>query len=466
MSTNAGDPPRRAPLSKVQQAWVEGFGESAFKPGFTISDAILSHEPLDVDVLRTVLNALVARHEVLRTVVRRDLDPAVQEIHPPGAVEVEVWDHADPGPQKRAQLYHDIKTRVNAQGVDLEQLPVLRAILDRVGSERAILTLLTHHSCCDQWSLQLLLRDLAELYRAAASGRPSALPSAPQYRDFAVWEQQQDDDPAYLEHRRYWTTKLEGARILTLPSDRPVSFGSEGRYVAHRFNVPPETALRLRALASSVRGTEFMVVLACFCLLAHHVTGDTDVTVNTEASGRADRTYRDTVGLFLSFHPLRTQFAEAISFRDLLLRVRETCMESYRHPARIEDIEADNPDLMEPLRHSHNADLILGHFGNASTARQLELAGVAERLELTGDDEATDMPGGISWAFASSEGGGLRGRVLYNRAEFDETTITGWVEHLLHAIETVSAAPDAPWRHAGGHVASHAATRDITSGVA
>src|SRR5205807_1086461 len=72
---------------------------------------------------------------------------------------------------------------------DLEQGPLFRAQLLRLGDEEHILLLTFHHAISDGWSHGVFLRELSSLYNAFSAGLPSPLPQLPvQYADYAAWQ--------------------------------------------------------------------------------------------------------------------------------------------------------------------------------------------------------------------------------------------------------------------------------------
>src|SRR6185312_7581079 len=86
-----------------------------------------------------------------------------------------------------------------------------------------VLVLVMHHIITDGWSMGILFKEIGEIYRELAHGKPSKLPELPiQYSDFAQW-QHKHFTAEYLQHHvTYWTKKLRGHPDVTgLPTDRP-----------------------------------------------------------------------------------------------------------------------------------------------------------------------------------------------------------------------------------------------------
>ena len=106
---------------------------------------------------------------------------------------------------------------------DLRRAPLLRASLLRLSNEHHILLLNLHHIVTDGWSMGVLYRELAALYRAFNSGEEPRLPELPvQYADFAVWQRHWLQGEVLEGHLNYWREQLAGASpTINLPTDHP-----------------------------------------------------------------------------------------------------------------------------------------------------------------------------------------------------------------------------------------------------
>src|ERR1700712_363519 len=149
----------RLPVSSQQRLWCSPETANAFSPRFIISWALRLAGYIDAAALQTALDDVVARHEALRTIVVRDAGPPYQQVHPPMSVPLTVRD-LPPHPS-RQQVAEEQLAEAEAISLDVEQLPLLRATLARFDSHDSTLSLVSHHSACDGWSLNLVLRDLA-----------------------------------------------------------------------------------------------------------------------------------------------------------------------------------------------------------------------------------------------------------------------------------------------------------------
>ncbi|MFD8816451.1 condensation domain-containing protein, partial [Streptomyces sp. NPDC059627] len=176
------------PLSFAQQRlWFL----DQLEPGsieYTMPMRVPLGRDLDTGALNKAVDAVVARHEVLRTRLVAGPDGvAHQVIDPPGPVWLPVADvSAEPEPARALE-------RLGAQMImspfDLATGPLVRFCLVRLGDQGHVLILTMHHVVFDEWSERVLRQELLALYAASCAGDPDPLPSlAVQYADFALWQ--------------------------------------------------------------------------------------------------------------------------------------------------------------------------------------------------------------------------------------------------------------------------------------
>ncbi|MGW3182659.1 non-ribosomal peptide synthase/polyketide synthase [Kitasatospora sp. NPDC001119] len=325
--------PERVPLSFAQQRlWLIDRieGPSAL---YNSPLALRLTGELDQAALERALGDLVARHEVLRTLmVETDGEPH-QLILPVGAASVpfEVRDC----PAEEVGESVDAASR---RPFDLAaELPV-RALLLRVDAEEHVLVLVLHHIASDGWSTRKLVRDLAAAYAARTAGTaPRQAPLPVQYADYALWQRdllgdEADEESLFSRQLAYWNETLAGMpEELALPADRPRSAAAshQGDRVAQLLDVELHRALR--TLAREQRVTMFMAIQAAFAALLTRLGAGTDVPIGSVVAGRSDEALDELVGFFVNTLVLRTDTSGNPSFTELLARVRETDLGAYAH---------------------------------------------------------------------------------------------------------------------------------------
>src|SRR5262249_10956654 len=229
---------------------------------------------------------------------------------------------------------------------DLSRGPLLRTTLLRLGELEHILVLTIHHIVSDGWSMGVLYREIALLYEAFSSGKPSRLPQLPiQYTDFAHWQRQFFQGKVLESQYSYWKGQLDGVPpLLELPTDCPRPEVQTFRGASRPVQLTKSLAEALKAFSRQEGVTLFMTLLAAFETLIHRYTGQEDLVVGSPTVGRNQVETEGLIGVFVNMLVLRTDFSGNPTFLELLARVREVVLGAYAHP----DLPFE--DLIERLR--------------------------------------------------------------------------------------------------------------------
>ena len=214
---------KRAPLSFAQQRlWFLDQLEPN-SPMYNMPVAVRARGPLDRRPLSQAMNAIVARHEMLRTrFVSREGEP-VQEVMPPSPVNIAVVELRGLPPDRReAELLARLR-EVARETFDISKDLPLRVTLFELASDDHALMLNMHHIASDAWSFGVFFEELKAFYNHFAHGDTLQLADLPiQYGDFAAWQRSTLTGDVLREHTEYWRKKLAGApELLELPTDRP-----------------------------------------------------------------------------------------------------------------------------------------------------------------------------------------------------------------------------------------------------
>jgi amino acid adenylation domain-containing protein len=293
--------------------------------------------PLDRDILARALGEVVCRHEALRTTFQAVEGQARQIIAPPppsGAIHLPLVDLAGRPPAERDAELRRLATEHAARPFDLTRAPLRAclALLRPDGGEHVLL-LAIHHIVADGWSMDLLLRELAQLYRAFAAGDGSPLPALPvQYADVAAWQWRRLRDDGMGAQLRWWERQLAScAPVLNLPTDYPRPSRPAHRGARAELTIPRVLTHGIKRLAQSEKATTFMVLLAAFEVLLARWSGQESFVVGTPVAGRGQRETEELIGLFANTVALRGDLSGEPTFRELLRRVREVTLDAFSH---------------------------------------------------------------------------------------------------------------------------------------
>ena len=436
--------PERLPLSSSQKhLWLihQLYPETS---AYNIAITLQLMGDLDIDALTQSLQAIVQRHESLRTIFVRQDDHPYQKILPNLSLEIPVVDlrttsnTSDNVEQWQKKLAH--------QPFDLSTGPLLRARLLQLEDDQFEFVLVLHHLIADGWSRGILLQELAAYYRDCCTGQSVHLPSLQiQYVDYVLRQQKQSKQPDYQEHLTYWKQQLANLTPLELPCDRATTSRTtdfSSRTLTCAFS-PKQTQL-LKTLSQQSGATLFMVLLAVFKLLLHRYTNQQDIAVGVPVAGRNTADVEPLIGFFVNTLVLRTHIDDQPTFRDWLQQVQGTVADALQH----QDIPfAEVVDALGVERLPGQNPLFQVMF-QVQSGYQLQNA---EHL-------AVDMPGlspvqgwvelnqtkfDMSWHVIERDKS-LLVAVEYRSAVFDCDRIQRMLNHFQTLTTAVLANPDAP----------------------
>jgi amino acid adenylation domain-containing protein len=291
--------------------------------------------PLNVKSLEDALNTVVARHEILRTLIDMSGERPVQVVRESWRVHLRRIDLAGLAPQERESELQRLLKEEPRQSFDLTAAPGIRAALVRCGPEDHVFILTLHHMVCDGWSLPILYHELAAAYRAACRGEPLDLSPVPlQYADFATWKVRQVEGGVFAEDLAFWKGYLRGAPAsLELPprGPRPERFTYEGE--KRTYPLGGDLAQALHRLSCREEVSLFTALTAAFNVLLSRYSGLDDVVLGIPIANRDRPELLSLFGFLIDFQALRTDLSGNPTFRELLVRVRQGILDVNAHRA-------------------------------------------------------------------------------------------------------------------------------------
>ncbi|MCB0164083.1 MAG: amino acid adenylation domain-containing protein [Anaerolineae bacterium] len=288
---------------------------------------------LNAPALEQSLNTIVARHEGLRTCFDMMNGQVMQIIADEVTLPLLMEDLQGISMAEQAQQVKALVEKERQQPFDLKQAPLLRAKLVALSPQENILLLNMHHIISDGWSMSVFNHELSTLYAAYLKGESNPLPELTiQYADFAVWQRQWLQGEVLEQQLAYWQKQLgDNPPRLQLPTDhnRPTlsTFQGQRRYL----HLPGSTLEALKRLSYQESSTLFMTLLAAFKVLLLRYTQQTDILIGTPLANRLRKEIEPLIGFFVNTLVLRTDLAENPTFRELLQRVRQVCLDGYAH---------------------------------------------------------------------------------------------------------------------------------------
>lgn len=405
-------------------------------PAYNIVDVIDIPGLYDAPAMTSALNALVERHEILRTAfgnVERNL---VQIVSPTGQVDLSEIDLSALGDAERDREWKRIVREHGRKQFDLARPPLIRAVVVHRSASVHRLLLTCHHIVADEWSMELMHDEVRSFYDAFVQGRqPAVAPLPIQYADFAHWQREMVRGEIVERQLEFWKSELSGAAgVLEFPTDKPRPSVQTFRGATELFHLPKSVLERVHALAREARATPFMVLEAAFAALLKRYTGQDDILVGTPISGRTRAETQGLIGCFLNTIVLRNQFAEDQSFRSLVQQVRTRALSAYAHPdLPFERLVAELAPARDPSRTPLFQAMFILH-GRDAMSQVFKLASDPELGTGTSKFDLT--------LYCAEAENGLDGLLEYSTDLFELETIRSLCKHFGILLEALVFEPD------------------------
>ena len=433
--------PRRSPdltelplSSGQEQLWfIDQFAPGL--PTYNITGAVRIAGPLDVQALNDALDAVVARHETLRTRLDAVDGQPVQIIDPPTST---VWTIQDlsglPADEREARFAAE-SVAYGLLPFDLAKGPLFRTRLVKLAEQEHALVINVHHSVFDGWSFAVCFRELATCYDAAVAGRPADLPELPiQFADYAIWERGRLEGGAVDEMVAYWSENLRGVGSVQMPIDRPRPVLQSFDGALARLPMGADVLEGLRALSRKEGTTMFVTLLTVLQVLLHRYSGQDDVIVGTASASRGRPELAPLIGYLVNTLPIRTDVSGDPPFVELMAKVKETTLAAYAHQ------DLPFPKLVEALKVERDASRAplfqIGFTINEDPDEQIAAGGTTMRLEPVDSPTAK-----FDLNFFMQAHGDLVVEISYAVALFDEATVYRLLESLRVLMAGIVADP-------------------------
>lgn len=414
---------KRFPLSNAQQrlyilSHMEGGGVSCNTP-------VLCKFTGDVQpsILKEAIQALVDRHESLRTVFTTDEEGQFWQMLAPSRItEIEETDlSGEISPD-------DVATRIvkedEAVEFDLSEGPLLRTRLFRVGERSWILSLCIHHIVIDNWSMKIMLRDIMCIYHSIKENGCSQIePLRMQYRDFVQWQNSNLASGKYDESRDFWRDKLKGVKPLNLPLDRRRPKVKTFNGAVFQFKALEGQLGRSKEVLRFEGFTLYMALLGLIKILLHRYTGEKDIVVGTPFLGRESEELSDQIGCYVGVAALRDRVDSGEALGEFFSRIMRTTKEALDHQFYPWDPVKDNLDLeRDPSRTSvFDVMVILNE--------KIVLEDVSPGLDVEVIvPEVSTSKFDLTYGFIEDQDS-LACSIEYNTDLFEETTVRRWADH-------------------------------------
>ncbi len=431
--------PERIPLTFGQRRlWLL----DQLSPGLTAYNCpagIWLHGPADTGALRQAMQALVDRHEVLRTIYRSHNGEPHQTILQAQVLPCREVDAEGDSLDARRASAMGIARQESAKSFSLVSDLPMRGLIVRVTPELYLLHLVFHHIAIDGWSITLLFKELAVNYNLLLKGESlDAAATELQIADVALWQKKTFEGEGLRKQLDFWKEHLNGAPpVLDLPTDHPRPAMQSFRGSVWATTMPTALYERLQSLASVHQATMSMVVLAAFQALLSRYTAQEKIVTAVGSAGRGRLEFESVIGFFIGLLPLQADLSGDPDFVGLLAQVRDSMLTSMTH--------ADAPfdrileDMRLPRSPSYTPFAQVMYFFQSYPEQDDEMNGLRIEHGHLSEIRADTAQADLSLFVNQHAPGELM--LEYSSDLYEEATIQRMGGHLLTMLTAVAEQP-------------------------
>ncbi|NDB84528.1 MAG: non-ribosomal peptide synthetase, partial [Alphaproteobacteria bacterium] len=427
--------------SSQRRLWVLSRFEGA-NEAYNIPQVLRLEGSLNEQFFIKAYQALLTRHEILRTIFTEDLEgnPRQRVLSiTDERFKIRIGDYSKELQDTREESIKQYVSEEISRGFSLEEGPLIRCSLLKEKENSYVWVLVMHHIVSDGWSMGVLHREWSELYNSELENRSANLqPLSIQYKDYAAWHNAQLQSEDITTHKNYWLEQFKGdLPVLELPSDkpRPKVMTYNGASVYRELD--KQTTDKLKTFSQQQGGTMFMTLQTALNILLHKYTGQEDIVIGSPIAGREHPDLEGQIGFYVNTLALRNQFRKEDTVTELYQKIRKNTLSAYSHQVYPYDELVDALNLTRDMSRNPLFDVMLIFQSREEGENKLAFSKASIRPYLTEESHYEVAKFDMSFGFEEySEG--MYYSLNYNKDIYSEEQVKRMLSHLEQLLETIS----------------------------
>src|SRR5690242_8312089 len=243
---------------------------------------------LQVDVLQQAVLHVVSQQESLRTNFKllTGMTIPVQVISDRPDVIFTRHDMRHLSIEKQDSKVKALFDDVAKSKIEHDRLPLLHCDLIERSADKHDLIISLPVACADAPSLQRLIHQIADAYKASSQAEKSSPIEAMQYADFSEWQNELLEAEAGLAGQYWRQQSLSELDAQKLSFEKRSVSAEVFQPAALSVEISAASALRIKAIANTCDVSASSFALACWQTVLSRLTGSPDVVIGVALDGR------------------------------------------------------------------------------------------------------------------------------------------------------------------------------------
>ena len=393
---------------------------------------------LDIEIFEKAWNALIQRHESLRTYfIEIDGEP-YQKIESQFSLKIALEEHFTADWNNK--VLKDIAIAWNDKEFNLTQLPLMEIKLVRLMKDQHLLLFNMHHIIGDGWSIEIMLKELIFFYNTIQNHSDETLePLNIQFKDYVLWQNNLLQENQLLPVKDYWLEKLKKPRpLLNLPADfkRTEILPLNGNLL--HFRLGKEVTGRLSELGAGRNASLFMTLLSAVYILLYKYTRQEDILIGSPVAGRQHYDLENQIGFFINTVVLRNHIDSEKSYLEFLQEVIQMMNEAFDNQIYPFDKLVDELDVERLQNRNPLFDVMVAWMVRNGMEMSFEFNGIqVDGIEFPITRSMFDL----TFLFEESNDEVLFS-IEYNTALFRQDRIERMAAHFRQLTENILSNPE------------------------
>ncbi|UNZ00503.1 amino acid adenylation domain-containing protein [Zhouia spongiae] len=402
-----------------------------------ISYVIEAHD-LDIKLLKQSYDLLISRHAVLRTSFSTDYGGEAVQIVWKEVESTFVYDSAPSGLSEDEQKEYltSYKELDRKKGFDLSTGSQMRLIVLNLKNGHYQFIWSHHHILTDGWCMSILINDFYKLMFSVQHGTEPNLEPVIPYSNYIKWLSNVDKQSSL----DYWKEYLHlYNNIIEFPfrlyKEETVSSYKEGKESLY---IKSSLLKAVNELCVDLNITQNTFIQGVWGYLLAQYNNIEDVVFGSVVSGRPSdlKGVESMIGLFINTIPVRVQFAENDSPKELLKMIQRNAISGMSHHyISLSEVQS----LSEPGAKLLNHVMTFGNY-SVQESSNIDLT-IADDLSVVSREifEQTNYDFGIQVAPGSDE---LIINFTYNLNNYDRQGVLKLKQHFFNVINSFVSDPN------------------------
>ncbi|RIU88209.1 non-ribosomal peptide synthetase, partial [Oceanobacillus picturae] len=369
--------------------------------------------------IEKAIEALINKHEALRTSFHMEGEEIVQRIHEKGELKLQYIEVE--GEEKAEEIMKGWM-----KPFELDKCPIMRGGIIKAGN-KYLLMLDMHHIVSDAVTMNILAEDFVKAFEGEELSK-----EAVQYKEYAQWEKEQKENGVWEKQKEYWKDVFKGEiPVLELPMDGIRGQLGEREVERLQFEIEEKTVNSLKEAVKSVGGTLYMGLMAGLSILLSRYSGQKDLVIGSPIAGRRHAQLEKIAGVFINTLAIRTKPEGEKSVKNFLAEVKQTLLDAYEnqefpYEELVEELNVERDLSRNPLYDVmlvlHNADMEEIELPEVQI-RQYEIKSERTKLDITLNiEEVSDK---------------LICEVEYKRSLYNRNSMEQMMKHYIKILEEI-----------------------------